>query len=53
MTYAVETAGHFDLDSEIKLVLSGGKMIELQFMKDKNMNELLFKVYQTITDYIL
>ena len=53
VTYAVETAGHFDLDSEIKLVLSGGKMIELQFMKDKNMNELLFKVYQTITDYIL
>lgn len=53
ITYSVETAGTFDLDSEIKLTLSGGVRIELQFLKDKNMNNLLFKVYDTITKYVL
>lgn len=53
ITYAIETAGTFDLDSEIKLWLSGGKSIELQFMKDKNMNELLFKVYHILSNYVL
>ncbi|NLM53138.1 MAG: PH domain-containing protein, partial [Firmicutes bacterium] len=52
-TYAIETAGHFDLDAEIKLTLSGGMRVELRFFKDKRMNELLFKVYHTITEYLL
>ncbi len=52
ITYAIETAGTFDLDSEIKLTLSGGIKFELQFMKDKHMTELLFKVYDIITKYV-
>jgi len=35
VTYAVETAGRFDLDSEIKLNLSGGISIKIRFMKEK------------------
>ena len=31
VTYAIETAGHFDIDSEIKLTLTGGIEIEMQF----------------------
>lgn len=53
VTYAIETAGRFDLDSEIKLVLSGGLIVELNFMKDKNMNELLMKVYNLINNYVI
>lgn len=53
VTYAIETAGKFDFDSEIKLVLSGGVQIELNFMKDKNMDELLLKVYNLINNYII
>ncbi len=53
VAYAIETAGTFDLDSEIKLTLSGGIKFELQFIKSKHMTELLFKVYDTITNYVL
>lgn len=53
VTYSVETAGTFDLDSEIKLTLSGGINIDLEFMKSKDMNSLLFKVYETITEFVL
>lgn len=53
VTYAVETAGTFDLDSEIKLILSGGISIELKFYKDKNMNQLLLKVYHMINNYLI
>ena len=53
ITYSVENAGTFDLDSEIKLILSGGISIELKFHKDKNMNQLLLKVYQIINNYII
>jgi len=53
VTYAIETAGMFDLDSEIKLTLSGGIKVELQFIKGKHMSELLFKVYNVITKYVL
>lgn len=53
ITYAIETAGTFDLDSEIKLTFSGGIEIELQFAKNKEMNDLLIKVYHLINDYIL
>lgn len=53
VTYAIETAGKLDFDSEIKLVLSGGVSVELNFMKDKNMDELLLKVYHLINNYII
>ena len=53
VTYAIETAGRFDLDSEIKLVLSGGLTIELNFMKDKNMDGLLLRAYTLINDFII
>lgn len=53
VTYAIETAGRLDLDSEIKLVLSGGVGIELRFIKDENMDELLLKVYHLINNYII
>ena len=52
VTYAIETAGTFDLDAEIKLNLSGGYKVELQFMKSKTMTDLLFKVYNTITNFM-
>lgn len=52
ITYSIETAGTFDLDAEIKLILSGGIRIELQFFKDKKMGGLLFRVYDTITEYV-
>lgn len=55
VTYAIETAGALDLDAEIKLVLSGGIVLELSFFKDKEnqMEELLFQVYDLITQYVL
>ncbi|MGE5391111.1 MAG: PH domain-containing protein [Deltaproteobacteria bacterium] len=53
VTYSIETAGTFDLDAEIKLKLSGGISFELEFMKDKHMNDLLFKVYDTITQFVI
>lgn len=53
VTYAIETAGRLDLDSEIKLVLSGGISIELRFIKDKNMDNLLLRVYNLINNYII
>lgn len=53
VTYSIETAGRLDLDSEIKLTLSGGIMLELKFMKDKNMDELLLKTYNLINEYVL
>jgi len=51
VTYSVETAGTFDLDSEIKLQMSGGISIELKFLKDKKMDSLLLEVYRIITDF--
>ncbi|NLM13844.1 MAG: PH domain-containing protein [Epulopiscium sp.] len=53
ITYAVETAGTFDLDSEIKLVMSGGISIELKFFKSKGMDKLLLKVYDIINSYVI
>ena len=53
VTYAIETAGRFDLDSEIKLVLSGGLKIELKFFKDRNMDGLLLRAYSLINDFII
>lgn len=53
ITYSIETAGRFDLDAEIKLTLAGGMEVELQFMKSKNMNNLLFRVFTTIDSYVI
>lgn len=53
VTYAIETAGRFDLDAEIKLNLTGGMEVELQFIKSAKMNELLFKVFRLIDDHVI
>jgi len=53
ITYAVETEGTFDLDPEIKLLLSGGVTIELKFIKGKNTDELLLKVYNLINNFMI
>lgn len=53
ITYAIETAGTFDLDSEIKLLMSGGISIELRFFKSKKMDNLLFKVYHLLNDFVI
>lgn len=53
ITYAIETAGTFDLDSEIKLTLGGGVEVELKFMREKTMNDLLINVYHLINGYVL
>ncbi|MFR9596802.1 MAG: PH domain-containing protein [Rikenellaceae bacterium] len=54
VTYAVETVGTFDIDSEIKLVLTGGLEIELCFREDKILQkEKLFETYRAITDYLI
>lgn len=53
VTYALETAGTFDLDSEIKLVLAGGIEIELKSMKETTRDELLLKTYHLINNFVL
>ncbi|WP_291636858.1 PH domain-containing protein [Clostridium sp.] len=53
ITYAVETAGTFDLDPEIKLILASGITIELKFMKGKNTDQLLLKAYYLINNFII
>ena len=53
VTYAIETAGTLDFDSEIKLVLSAGISIELNFMKGKDMDRLLLKAYHLINDFMI
>lgn len=53
VTYSIETAGHFDLDSEIKLFLNGGIEIEMKFLKGKNMDQLLGKVFSIINEYVM
>ena len=41
------------MDSEIKLLISGGVKIEMRFFKDKNMGQLLFKVYHLLNDFVI
>lgn len=53
VTYSIETAGTFDLDSEIELVLGSGVEVELRFFRDKELNGLMFKAYHLINDYVL
>ena len=38
--YSVETAGHFDLDSELELWFSGLGKIKLEFMANANVSEI-------------
>lgn len=38
--YSVETAGHFDLDSELELWFSGLGKIKLEFMASANVSEI-------------
>ncbi|WP_195986846.1 PH domain-containing protein [Clostridium sp. D53t1_180928_C8] len=52
VTYSIETAGHFDIDSEIKLFLTGGIEIEMQFLRGKNMDQLLKKVFSVINENV-
>ena len=52
VVYSIETAGTFDLDSEIKLVLSGGLEIELSFARGKELGTLLYEVYNLMNDYV-
>ena len=42
---------NFDIDSEIKLFLTGGIEIEMQFLRGKNMDQLLRKVFNLINEY--
>ena len=35
------------------LLISGGIKIELKFLKDKNMGQLLFKVYHLLNDFVI
>lgn len=51
VTYTIETAGHFDMDSEIKLFLTSGIEIEMNFLKGKNMDQLIKKVFNIINEY--
>lgn len=53
VVYSIETAGTFDLDSEIKLVLSGGLEIELSFIRGKELGDLLYEVYNLMNDYVI
>ena len=53
ITYSIETAGRMDLDAEIKLFLAGGLNIELEFIKNRQLDELLFKVFNIIDDYVI
>ena len=45
VTYAIETAGHFDMDSEII-------EIEMNLLRGKNMDQLLKKVFNVINEYV-
>ena len=48
--FSKESAGHFDLDAEIKLWLSGSsEPIQIEFRKDKNIHE----VYQVLSTQVL
>lgn len=48
--FSVETAGHFDLDAELKIWISGTQEpISKQFKKDKSINE----VQKTLAAYVL
>lgn len=48
--FSIETAGHFDLDAELKIWISGNPMpIEKQFNKSLN----IYEVQSVLADYVL
>ncbi|UZW13432.1 PH domain-containing protein [Clostridium pasteurianum] len=48
--FSVETAGNFDLDSELKIWISGTQMpIEKQFKNDKN----IYGIQKSLASYVL
>lgn len=48
--FSKETAGHFDMDSEIKLWLSStDQPLKIEFSKDKSIHD----VYQSISEHVL
>ena len=47
--YSVETAGHFDLDSELELWFSGLGRVKLEFVSSANVTEIC----QTISAHVL
>ncbi|GAA0177695.1 PH domain-containing protein [Clostridium sediminicola] len=47
--FSVESAGHFDLDSELKIWISGTSMpVDKQFKNDKS----IYDIQKTLADYI-
>ena len=47
--YSIETAGHFDMDSELKIWVSGQHQpISKEFKKDKN----IFDIQKSIASYV-
>jgi hypothetical protein len=48
--FSVETAGNFDLESELKIWISGTQIpIEKQFKNDKN----IYDIQKSLADYVL
>ncbi|MCY6371169.1 PH domain-containing protein [Clostridium ganghwense] len=48
--FSIETAGHFDLDAELKIWISGSQMpIEKQFNKSLN----IYEVQTVLAEYVL
>lgn len=53
LTYSIEMAGWFDLNSQLKLVLNGGTEVEIKFYPDKQRESCLHRLYEVLNDYVL
>ena len=49
MHFSIETAGSFDLDAELKIVLSGGGLLQKTFNKKLS----IYEVQQVLASYVL
>jgi hypothetical protein len=49
VTFSIETAGTFDLDAELKIVLSGGLVVQKTFNKKLS----IYEVQQVLASYVL
>jgi hypothetical protein len=47
--FSIETAGSFDLDAELKIVLSGGLLLQKTFNKKLS----IYEVQQVLASYVL
>lgn len=47
--FSIETAGNFDLDAELKIVLSGGALLQKTFNKKLS----IYEVQQVLASYVL